>query len=500
MIYNYTKRLFFLLACTSIFMLSACKDKWADHNELLNADNNLTLLDKIKQQPELSAFADLLAKTGYDKVLSSSKTFTVWAPTNEAIQNVDQSIFEVDSLAKQFVANHIVNQSYLVADLKSAGLTEQRIQTLNGKYVTFTADHIDEAKIVKSDQVVRNGVFFEVDAAIAVRKNIWEYINGLTTTGQKQMNYIRSLNYATGDNGKVYMPEGPYNDYLQKVANLKNENGSFTYIVLTDNAYDQEYNKLLKFFNTPKTIPYDSTTVYRTAWTVTKDFVADTILSSSQLGATLLSSTGVNIPIDKSAIVSSYRASNGMVYVMNKVDFNVFQDKIQPIILEGETFNSYSTSGKSANIFDRIRKDENGLVFTDRFISGTAVAQFWARRRVDNLYSAKYQVYWRALNDQGWSTATATAPSAPIVFQQKLGLSSAPGAILPYVDIIPYTKVNYNNPVDLIKPREQFKEVYLGDITVTTWNGSQLYIIGDNVTGAGLNTISLDYLKLVPIN
>lgn len=500
MIYNYTKRLFFLLACTSIFMLNACKDKWADHNELLNADNSLTLLDKIKQQAELSAFANLLIKTGYDKVLSSSKTFTVWAPTNEAIQRVDQSIFEVDSLTRQFVANHIVNQNYLVADLKSTGLTEQRIQTLNGKYVTLSADHVDEAKILQSDQVVRNGVFYEVDDAVIVRKNIWEYINGLTTTGKKQMNYIRSLNYTTGDNGKVYSADGLYNDYLQKVANLKNEKGSFTYILLTDDAYDQEYSKLLKFFNTPKVLPYDSTTVYRAGWAVIKDFVADTILSPSQLGATLLSSTGVNVPIDKNAIVSSYRASNGMVYIMNKVDFNVFQDKIQPIILEGETFNSYSTSGKSANIFDRFRKDEDGVIFMDRFISGTAVAQFWARRRVDNLYSAKYQVYWRALNDQAWSTATATVPSAPIVFQQKLGLSSAPGAPLPYVDIIPYTKVNYNNPADPIKPREQFKEVYLGDITVNTWDGSQLYIIGDNVTGAGLNTISLDYLKLVPIN
>lgn len=500
MIYNYIKRLFFLLTCTSIVMLSACKDKWADHNALLNADNSVTLLDKIKQQPELSSFADLLARTGYDEILASSKTFTVWAPNNEAIKKADQRIFEVDSLTRQFVANHIVNQNYLVATLKSSGLAALRIQALSGKYISLKVDGVDEAKTLKADIVVKNGVFNEVDAALEVHQNVWEYINGLTGVGQKQMNYIRSLKYSVVNGAKIYGTTGTSNEYLEKVAQLNDERRRFTYILLTDEAFDHEYNKLSKFFNTPKTQPYDSTTTYRTSWNVVKDFVADTIITQDKLAAVLLSNTAVNIPIDKNAIVSSYRASNGMVYVMNKVDFNIFQDKIRPIILEGESFSSYSQSDKSANIFTRIRKDADGLQFTDKFISGTTVAQFWMSRRVDNLYAAKYQVYWRALNDQAWSAATATAPSAPVNFLQKIGIASAPGSALPYIDLIGYKTVAFNDPADLVRPKEQFKEVYLGEVTIGNWIGTRLYIINDNNRTTGLNTISLDYLKLVPIN
>lgn len=497
--YNYRKLFSMLLIVVPVLMLSACKDQWAAHNEIVNAENNLTLTDKISQQPNLSRFAELLSRTGYDKVLASSKTFTVWAPTNEAMAKIPQAALATDSLARQFAANHIVNQNYLVAGLKTAGLTEQRVQTLNGKYLTFRPETVDEAGIVKADQVVKNGVLHEINGVIEVRKSVWEYLNNLSgVSAQQQVNFLKGLNYSIAGTSKVYSSTGTRNDYLEQVAALNNESGQFTYILLTDDAYNREYSKLLKYFQVSRTdARYDSTTVYRTALQVTKDLVAGTIVTPTQLGATLLSTTAVNIPIDKSAIVASYRASNGMVYVMNKVDFNVFKDKIKPIVLEGEQLSTYSRTDRGGNIFTRIRLDENGIQFTDRFISGTGYAQFWARGRINNIYSSKYQVYWRALNDQAWSAAT---PPAPVNFRQKLGFSAPAGAALPYIDIIPYTTVAYNNPDDKTRLREQLKEVYLGDITVTSWGPNLLYVIGDNVTTAGLNTISIDYIKLVPIN
>lgn len=499
MIYSFRKHLLLLIFFASMIMFISCKDNWAARTELINKDNSITLLDKVRQQPELSRFVDLLVKTGYDQVLESSKTFTVWAPTNDALQKVPAATLNDDVLAKLFVANHIVNQNYSVALLKLNGLSEERIQTLNGKYITFSQNGVDEAKLIKADLAVKNGVFHEIDAALEVHQNVYEYVSGLTTNGQKQNNFIKSLNYdLDGAGNKVYAVSGTRNDFSEQIARLSNERGQFTYILLTDDAFDQEYNKLNKYFKVTRTDSrYDSTTVYRTSWNVIKDLVANTIVPIEKLGTSLLSSTGVNIPIDKSAIVSSYRASNGIVYIMNKVNFNVLQDKIRPIVIKGESLTSYSQNDKSANIFTRIRSDENGLQFSDKFISGTGVASFWARGRINNLYSTKYQVYWRALNDQSWSTAT---PSAPVNFKQKLGFSSAIGSTLPYVDIIPYTTVAYNDPTDKIRPRAPFAEVYLGDITVNTWGNTFLYAIGDAVTTAGLNTISLDYVKLVPIN
>jgi uncharacterized surface protein with fasciclin (FAS1) repeats len=495
---NNTKLLLLTLLCLSALLISSCKDQWKEHNALINAENDLTLLDKINQQPELSSFAALLVRTGYDKVLASSKTFTVWAPTNEALAKINKSVLGEDSLARQFVANHIVNQNYLASALKASGTAEQRIQTLNGKFLTFSGSNVEDSKLLKTDLVVRNGVLHEIDAVLQVRQNIWDYITGLSGVAQKQVNFLRSSNYSIEGTTKVYAANGTRNDYLERVAALNDESKEYTYILLTDEAYDQEYSKLSRFFTvTNLAARYDSTQVYRTALQVTKDFVADHVVLPANLGSTLLATTAVSIPIDKSAVVSTYRASNGMVYIMNRVDFDVFRDKIRPIILEGEDMNSFSRTDRGGNILTRIRLDEMGTQFTDRVISGTGYAQFWARGRINNLYAGKYQVYWRALNDQGWSTAV---PPAPVNFRQKLGFSSEPGALLPYVDIIPYTTVAYNNPDDRTRVREQLKEVYLGDITVAAWGFNQLYVIGDNVTTVGLNTTSLDYVKLVPIN
>lgn len=499
MIYSYTRRFMFLLGVTAIGLLSSCKDKWAEHTELLNKENGLTLLDKIKQQPELSKFTELLAQTGYDEILKSDKTFTVWAPTNDALANIPTATLTDKDKLSQLVANHIVNQSYSITALKQSGLAEQRLTTLNGKSITFTLDGVEDARLIKTDLAVKNGIVHEVDATLEVRQNILEYISGLANVGQKQKTFFQSLNFdLDGTGNKVYSAAGLRNDFSEQIARLSNERGQYTYILLTDAAFDQESAKLSKYFARTKTnVRYDSTTVYRTSWNVIKDLVANVIVKPAQLQPTLISSTGVNIPIDKSAIVSSYRASNGMVYVMNKVDFNVFQDKIRPIVIEGESINSYSQSDKTSNIFTRIRLDEAGIQFTDRFISATNVSSFWGRTRINNLYTTKYQVYWRALNDQSWSSAV---PSAPVNFRQKLGFSSALGATLPYVDIIPYTTVSFNDPADKVRAKAPFAEVYLGDITVADWGSNFLYVIADAVTTSGLNTISLDYVKLVPIN
>ncbi|HVG13540.1 MAG TPA: hypothetical protein VM935_01230, partial [Chitinophagaceae bacterium] len=65
---------FFFALC-----LTACK-KWDDHNKIENQDLSKTLLEEINGRSDLSKFYEYLKKTGLDKELSSSKSYTVWAP------------------------------------------------------------------------------------------------------------------------------------------------------------------------------------------------------------------------------------------------------------------------------------------------------------------------------------------------------------------------------------------------------------------------------------
>ena len=86
------KRYSGILTLAAITLFSSCSE-WDDHFE---TDNNVShatsnLYEALCQNSETSRFAELAASVGYDKVLSSSQTYTVFAPSNEALANLETS-------------------------------------------------------------------------------------------------------------------------------------------------------------------------------------------------------------------------------------------------------------------------------------------------------------------------------------------------------------------------------------------------------------------------
>ncbi|HVG16731.1 MAG TPA: fasciclin domain-containing protein, partial [Chitinophagaceae bacterium] len=120
--------------------LAGCK-KWDDHNKVENQDLSKTLLEEISGRSNLSKFYEYLKKTGLDKELSSSKTYTVWAPVNDALQSLDPAIVADSAKLIQFIANHISYQTYFTRNAQPA----VRVPVLNGKRVTFSNTKFDEA-------------------------------------------------------------------------------------------------------------------------------------------------------------------------------------------------------------------------------------------------------------------------------------------------------------------------------------------------------------------
>jgi len=51
----------------------------------------------------LGKFSDMLVKTGYDKIISSSKTYTVWAPSDQALQALDPSMSSTDYMRASII-------------------------------------------------------------------------------------------------------------------------------------------------------------------------------------------------------------------------------------------------------------------------------------------------------------------------------------------------------------------------------------------------------------
>lgn len=460
----------------------ACNKKWDEHNEITDPAIANNLYQVISKNASLSKFSALLVQTGYDKVIASSKSYTVWVPTDAALATLDAATTGDAAKLKAFVGNHIANLAYTTTG------TDQRVPMVNGKYNLFTTNKFDSANISTANLYAANGVYHIIDKFIPRTDNCYEFVLNSTSvplfkTAISTLNYIFfdstkatqiGVNPLTG--APVWDSTGAKivrNSFLDKVQNVSDEAGQYTLFVLTDNAYTTEYNKLTPWF---KTTTVDSTNNL-SAYHLIKDLAFKGAYTAAQLPDTLLSAFGVKTPIDKSKIVASYKTSNGYVHVMSQVNFTLV-NKFPPIIIEGENPTAFATTDRSFYTYYRVRNTPGGVTFRDILMQNYGYANYFIRYNVANIYSMRYNALWVSVND------VQTTP----LWAQRLAIDSSNNPSMPatFTQTIAY---------------QNYAEVALGQFTINNYRSSfNMFVLGPTTssTTSGINSISLDYIKLVP--
>ncbi|WP_169303374.1 fasciclin domain-containing protein [Pedobacter cryophilus] len=485
------RNLLVVVLCTSFSVIS-CKDVWQDHNELNIQALDKTLIEQISEDSNLSLFKTYLEQTGYDKVLASSKSFTVWAPVNSALQNLDQAIVNDKDKLKSFVGNHISYQSYFTNTPKPSLI----IRMLNGKNTTFTALKFENASIVDADLYVKNGVLHTINEASVPKPNAWEYLQS-STLATKQSKFIASLERTEIDttngvrlfvdpvSGRTVFQEGTTfpvqrNSYFQNVSNISSEDSLITCIILTDAAFDFEINKLSSFNHTPNVLKSDSLTKFNAV----KDLVIKGVFDLNSLPDSLTAVTGVKIHLDKNAVVETRQLSNGVAYVVSSIGYKLLQNKIPTVLIQGEALDSLRTP--TAPVY-KIQKDPSGKLFKQIQVSNitSSPSPLYYYRYKAKVYATKYAVYWRCIND-----IYATPISMAVKFNPLRKYDVAMAA-MDYKDVPPF---NAANPVT-------YRLEYLGEYTVTDYGDLYTFLVSSlGVTSLAPTALSLDYIKLVPIN
>lgn len=473
-----------ILASLTLCAAVSCSDPWDEHTK--NVDNNLNenLAERLTSISETSEFGKLLTETGYDRVLADTKTYTVWAPTNAAIEAVPTS--ELNDLESKtlFVRNHIA----LTAFGSVSTLDTVPVQMLSNKYLEFIGGSVmDGSSVVTADQYTSNGLYHIVDDALIPRENIWEYINN--TAGNNAMSsYLVSLNefniYQSDSIAKAdaeAMP-GQYadsltNSYLNNVYNLNNEKNKYTFFLLENEAFNTEVEKLEPYLVKGTT---DSTATYASYFT-TRDFAFHKSVAKENLPDTLVSRFGVKVPINKDNIVNEVPLSNGMLYVVGAMDVPL-ETRLVPTKIEGETPTGFSQGDLRANTFYREKEDLEGVRFDDIMVQNHGVPLFSIYYGANDLYSTTYQVYWRAINDIQENT-----------FQQRLsfgGMFNELGEVVDPIATLDYTDV----------APDVYDENYVGEFTLEEAGKLDIIsLIAANSGSNGENTLTLDYIKLVPV-
>lgn len=278
---KYTKYIGMVLVASGMLAAASCTD-FSDYNTApvssdLSADK--TLWENISANPNLSQFASVLKRVGYDKVLSESHTYTVWAPVNGS--------FNVDSLANvsdakvigQFVKNHIADYSHLENDVK-----DTTIYMLNEKLLPFRNKlssnlSFDGQTLTMNGGVFNypsvNGTLYVMNRPATFRYNGYEFIAEQKGVADSLMEYVAKYEQSYLDESKSVKGEirdgvQHYDDSVMVVVNsltmgrlnsqIDNEDSLYTVLIPTNDAWVTNYQKIKQYYNYITPIAYQDLT------------------------------------------------------------------------------------------------------------------------------------------------------------------------------------------------------------------------------------------------
>ena len=169
-------------------IITSCKEDIDESN--LYTFTGETIEDYLMNRSDkFSSFNYILSRIGYDKILSAYGTYTCFAPTNEAVEQYLDSLYNdpvnleiphngmtqpgleglTDSLCEDIALFHLLNTEVLGVNLGN-GMT---IKTLLGRDITTSIDPNSGAVLISNasaitsmDNELENGVLHEIDCVI----------------------------------------------------------------------------------------------------------------------------------------------------------------------------------------------------------------------------------------------------------------------------------------------------------------------------------------------
>lgn len=401
--YKHLKGFIPITAVIVLLLATACSKEWDDHYD----EGSFNLPDKtvtefINRQAELSTFSNMLEITGYNDVLNSSQSFTVWAPKNEALTGIDLTDTE---LVTRTVQNHIARSR-----VTTSGIESSYIRMLDNKYVSFSKDAsgytFGDNAVSLANQPAKNGLIHIIDGYAPYEFNLWEYL-GQTPGLDSLREYIygqstrvfdaeNSTEIGADENGQVIYDSVFVisNPVLERLGDIDIEDSIYTAIMPDNTAWDEAYSRINKYFNFPNDAGSTERQRDFTRFTIIQDMLYRGRISEPDKLDSVVS-TSRNVFYNPGELFQglNYESlSNGLAYVTDQMPFADTASFFRKIKVEAEYSNGRTNNG--SNIFIRssfgteFTTSNNYYILVDPTTTEPSV-EFSIPRTL----SAKYNIY-----------------------------------------------------------------------------------------------------------
>lgn len=243
-------------------MTTACSD-WDDHydNNGVSGSASETIWENVKANANLSQFADLMHKAGYDEVINTTQTYTVWAPLNGTFNYDSLNALPLNNLKQHFAMNHVARFNY-----PASGSVDAAVTMLNKKVMPFLGNGtytFNGVEVVSPNVASSNGMLHVTNGMVNYMANLFESLDSMALPIDSISRYFHNydqkvLDEANSVKGPVVDGRLTYLDsvfvernillYLHK-AMIHLEDSNYTMLLPSDEAWQKAYKAVKSCFN-----------------------------------------------------------------------------------------------------------------------------------------------------------------------------------------------------------------------------------------------------------
>ncbi len=417
---------------------AACSD-WDDHfNNAGSGEvgSNVTLWQQIKNNPDLSDFAQVLEETkvfrqhkktsvSYAQLLDGGQSFTVVAPVNGTFDK--QSLLDLvqtaqgDSVVERsFIFNH------LSRSLSSVTQEEKRVLLLNSKYADFGDGEIEGVVMTVPNQRAKNGMLHVAAGPLPYERNLYEMLCdaenlapiglALRTYEEDYFDADQSISSGIVEGVPIYVDSViiERNRMLEQIGYLNREDSLYWVAAPTKELWNQLWEETSKYFvYDAKVLRRDSLQHHWTTRALMDDAIFNMTLNpwvtESKVGTDSLISVqyvrGIqrvgkpvyNVfykPFDAGGILSNAReieCSNGIIYELDEWLYKPEETFLRELWVEAENTSDITAEKQCIYNVRRLAADsisDGGYLQ----IVSEKTSNWELTFRVDNTLSAYYDI------------------------------------------------------------------------------------------------------------